>query len=275
MTLLVSWTGVDTHGTASAYIAADSRISWSNLGNFDHGRKVFAFRCSPDILGYCGDVVFPTIVLSQIIEMADRGLLFSATSSCKERFEAIKEKLVQQFKRYPRMVKEIPDITLQVLHISRDPTNNFKFACWMIEWNRKNGWAGKNITLPTSSDVLFSLGSGANEFNKNFKDRYEKGPDKGTSRCVFHCFCDTLLNIKDKHCGGAPQLVGLYRKPNSPGIAYGIIYNKNRTFLGAPIDKNVDFTGIEWRNDLFERCDGRTMKKFEGAQSQLDDLRRN
>jgi len=275
MTLLVSWTGVDTHGTASAYITADSRISWSNIGNFDHGRKVFAFRCSPDILGYCGDVVFPTIVLSQIIEMADRGLLFSATSSCKERFEAIKEKLVQQFQRYPRMVKEIPDTTLQVLHISRDPTDNFKFACWMIEWNRINGWAGKNIALPTSSDVLFSLGSGANEFNKNFKDRYKKGPDKGTSRCVFHCFCDTLLNIKNKQCGGAPQLVGLYRKPNSPGIAYGIIQNKNRTFLGAPINKNVDLTGVEWRNDLFERCDGQTMKKIENAQSQPDNLRRN
>lgn len=275
MTLLVSWTGVDTHGTASAYIVADSRISWSNLAKFDHGRKVFAFRRSPDILGYCGDVVFPTIVLSQIIEMADRGLLFSATSSCKERFEAINEKLAQQFKRYPRMVKEIPDTTLQVLHISRDQTDNYKFACWMIEWNLINGWRGRNIALPTSSDVLFSLGSGANEFNKNFKDRYEKGPDKGTSRCVFHCFCDTLLNIKDKKCGGAPQLVGLYRKPNSPGIAYGVIQNKRRTFLGAPINKNVDLKGVEWRNDLFERCDGYTMKKLESAQSQPDYLRRN
>ena len=28
MTLLVSWIGVDTHGTSSAYITTDSRISW-------------------------------------------------------------------------------------------------------------------------------------------------------------------------------------------------------------------------------------------------------
>jgi hypothetical protein len=67
MTLLVSWAGVDTHGTASAYIAADSRISWGNPAVFDHGRKVYALRSSPDILGYCGDVLFPAIVLSQIV----------------------------------------------------------------------------------------------------------------------------------------------------------------------------------------------------------------
>jgi hypothetical protein len=76
MTLLVSWLGVDTHGIASAYIASDSRVSWGRETNFDHGRKVFAFRSSPDILGYCGDVLFPTMVLSQITEIADNGLLF-------------------------------------------------------------------------------------------------------------------------------------------------------------------------------------------------------
>lgn len=272
MTLLVSWIGVDTHGTASAYIAADSRVSWGDVANFDHGRKVFAFRRSPDILGYCGDVLFPTMVLSQITEMADQGLLFSPKTSCKERFEAIKEKLVQQFHQYPRMVGKITAHTLQVLHISRDPIDNLKFACWLIKWNRAKGWEGKTISLPPSSGVLFSIGSGAKEFNDNLL-RYKNGPDKGTSRSVFHCFCDTLSNIKDKRCGGAPQLVGIYRKPDSFAIAYGIIKNKKRYFLGAPIDDRVDFAGVEWRNDLFELCDGRTMKRV--GQAQPNQLRRN
>ena len=130
------------------------------------------------------------------------------------------------------------------------------------------------ITLPSSSGVLFSLGSGAKEFNKNLK-RYQDGPNRGTSRSVFHCFCDTLFNIKDKQCGGAPQLVGVYRKPGSPAIAYGIIVDKKRYFLGAPIDKNVDFEGVEWRNDLFELCDGKTMKRLSHAQAQPDRIRRN
>lgn len=274
MTLLISWIGVDTHGPASAYIATDSRVSWGKIAHFDHGRKVFAFRCSPDILGYCGDVLFPTMVLSQITEMADRGLLFSDEASCKERFEAIKEKLVQQFHQYPRMVEEITASTLQVIHISRDPSDNLKFECRLIEWVREKGWAGRNIPLPATSGVLFSLGSGSKEFNENLV-RYKEGPDKGTSRSVFHCFCDTLFNIKDKQCGGAPQLVGIYRKPKSPAIAYGIIKDKQRYFLGAPVDNDVDYGAIEWRNDLFELCDGKTMGKFEQAQRQPDLLRRN
>lgn len=124
MTLLVSWVGVDPHGITSAYIAADSRVSWGKIASFDHGRKVFAFRLSPDILGYCGDVLFPTMVLSQITEMADQGLLFPPQASCKERYEAIKEKLVQQFQTYPKMVEEITAPVLQVLHIARNPTKN-------------------------------------------------------------------------------------------------------------------------------------------------------
>jgi hypothetical protein len=274
MTLLVSWIGVDTHGTASAYIAADSRVSWGDIAIFDHGRKVFAFRHSPDILGYCGDVLFPAMVLSQIAEMADQGLLFSPQSSCKERFESIKEKLVHQFHKYPRMVEGITADILRVIHISRDPTNNLKFECRLIEWMREKGWSGKDIAMPKKSDILFILGSGSKEFKTNF-DRYKKGPNCGTSRSVFHCFCDTLFNIKDEKCGGAPQLVGLYRKPESSAMTYGIIKEKQRYFLGARIDKDVDFNRVEWRNDLFELCDGKTMKKFAQAQSQPDNLRRN
>jgi hypothetical protein len=273
MTLLVSWVGVDPHGITSAYIAADSRVSWGDVASFDHGRKVFAFRLSPDILGYCGDVLFPTMVLSQITEMADHGLLFSPRATCKERFEAIKEKLVQQFHSYPRMVEGITAPILQVLHISRDPIKNTEFSCWLIEWTRNNGWSGESINMPSSSDILFSLGSGSVEFNNNYV-RYDKGPNRGTTRSVFHCFCDTLFNIKDKKCGGAPQLVGIYRKPNSPAITYGIIREKKRYFLGARIDDDVNFESVEWRNDLFELCDGLTMKRRPNAQAQPDDLRR-
>lgn len=273
MTLLVSWIGVDTHGTASAYIAADSRVTWGNIAVFDHGRKVYALQHSPDILGYCGDVLFPTMVLSQITEMADKSLLFKPRSSCKERFESIKEKFIHQFHKYPRMVKEITADKLTVAHISRDPINNLNFECRLIEWSRKNGWSGKDKAMPSESGILFILGSGAIEFNKNY-DRYNKGPNRCTSRSVFHCFCDTLFNIKDKNCGGAPQLVGVYRKPDSSAITFGIIKDKRRYFLGAQIGNNVDYSGVEWRNDLFELCDGQTTNKLLHAQSQPDHLRR-
>lgn len=44
MTMLVSWIGVDTHGPSSVYIAADSRISWTQEHKFDFGKKVFASK---------------------------------------------------------------------------------------------------------------------------------------------------------------------------------------------------------------------------------------
>lgn len=78
MTLVVSWVGIDTKGpgSASAYLTGDSRISWGNGEYFDYASKVFAFNNYPDILGYCGDVLFPSIVLSQITEMADTEYLY-------------------------------------------------------------------------------------------------------------------------------------------------------------------------------------------------------
>ena len=77
MTMLVSWIGIDTHGPTSAYIAADSRISWNMTNKFDFGKKVFASKKYPEILGYAGDVLFPSIVLEQIIELIDADVLLS------------------------------------------------------------------------------------------------------------------------------------------------------------------------------------------------------
>ena len=92
-----------------------------------------------------------------------------------------------------------------------------------------------------------------------------------TSRALFHCFTDTLTNIKDKYCGGAPQLVGLYRIGNARH--YGIIHEKKRYFQGVQIDNLINFDKIEWRNELFEICDGNTMNIKDYAQRQPNPLK--
>lgn len=273
MSLIVSWVGIDSRGPASMYIAGDSRISWGSIGHFDHARKVFAFRNHPDIIGYCGDVLFPSIVLGQIAEMADSGLLFRTGYDCKDKFESVKGKLVSQFMRYPRDVETITDSTLQVVYCSRETTKSV-FRCFLIEWSRTtNQWTGAEMPLPTRSDVLFRLGSGALEFNTNYA-RYAVGTNAETSRNVFQCFCDTLNHIKDPHCGGAPQLVGIYRKPKSGARTFGIIHDGKRFLLGAQIDDLPVYDTIEWRNDLFELCDGDTRQKKVDAAAQPDPLRR-
>ncbi|MGM0843373.1 MAG: hypothetical protein ACQEUT_00245 [Bacillota bacterium] len=274
MTLVVAWVGIDTKGPGSAYITSDSRISWGDGRYFDYARKVFAFNNYPDILGYCGDVLFPSIVLSQITEMADNGLLFNENFTCEEKFKTIKETLKSAFAKYPNGEKNITSDTLQVIHISREPTDNKKFVCNLITWNRNNGWNETKITLPKTSGLLLSVGSGKNEFENNYRT-YQIGDNQDTSRNVFHCFCDTLFNIVDPQCGGAPQLVGLYRKPNSTALKFGIIKEKKRYLFGAEVDNPVNADRIKWINEFFELCDGDTMLKFNKAQRQPDRLRKS
>lgn len=62
-------TGFFTKNTQ--YMAANNRISWKESVQFNYSRKVFAFSNWPDVLGYCGDVLFPSIALNQIVELAD------------------------------------------------------------------------------------------------------------------------------------------------------------------------------------------------------------
>lgn len=273
MTLLVAWAGIDTHGPSSAYIASDSRISWQNGKTFDFGRKVFAFTKWPDILGYCGDVLFPSIALNQIVDLADAGLLFTESFSPKQKFQAIVDKLNDLFRPYPQLGTGIAENSLGIVHCSRDPVENKKFVSNTISWSQKRGWYGEEATLPVTSDVLFALGSGAQNFLEN-RRRYADGPTARTSRSVFHCFCDVLAHPPDSSVGGAPQLVGLFRKPSSVAMGFGIIHERKRYFLGAHIDNLSNFEAIEWRNSNFELCNGHTMAKFSDAQPRPDKLRR-
>jgi len=275
MSLIVSWIGVDTHGTTSAYIAGDSRITWKGLGYFDYGRKVFASSRYPEILGYAGDVLFPSIVLSQIIGMIENDILISENYTCKQKYEAIKEKLVHSFQKYPKDIEGITNPILQVIHISKDTIVKKypDYFCHLIEWRKGSGWRGKKINIPKESGILSVLGSGKDEFLKNY-ERYQNSKNKSTSRNVFHCFCDTLFNIKNPNCGGPPQLVGIYRKLKTSGINFGIIRKRKRYFLGTEVPKVSYYNNIEWRNDLFELCDGNAKKRISSAIKQPDVLRR-
>jgi len=269
MTLLASWVGIDSRKPASIYIVSDSRISWGDKVKFDFGKKVFGCQNFPDIFGYCGDVLFPSIVLNQITDIADQGLLFDENSTCEEKSQAVINKLIQSFSNYPKEVEGITTDTLQVVHCSRG--NNSDFYCKKMKWTKStNKWAGETVDFKKHSDKLFVVGSGASEFLEKYKE-YWKSENQKTSRALYHCFTDTLNDIKDFHCGGAPQLVGLYRIGNARH--YGMIYNKKRYFQGMQIDNLNNFNDIEWRNELFEVCDGNTMKIKDKAQRQPNPLK--
>ena len=269
MTLLVAWAAVDTHGPSSIYLASDSRISWGDSATFDRGRKVFAFKNWPDILGYCGDVLFPSIALNQIVELADAGLLFGPNFTGKQKFQAIVDKLNDLVAEYPKLHAGLAANSLCVIHASRESQSKQPFSCNTITWRVGRGWSGQAATLPEKSDVLFAVGSASATFTVNYA-RYRAGPTSGTSRAVFHCFCDTLGAGDDKTIGGPPQLVGIIRKPGSRALTFGVVHAGQRTFLGAHIDNLRNFEAVQWRNTNFELCDGRTGERIETAQQQPD-----
>jgi hypothetical protein len=265
MTLIVAFLAVDNKHPApqpsSIYIVSDSRISWSSSTtkeHFDCGRKIFGCMNSPDIFGYCGNALFPSLILSQISDLADQGLLFERHWSCEEKFQCIKNKLINIFEQFPF------DHTVEIIHASRDEHGEFFCGGLELSHNRE-----PQITVPefkNHSDKLFVLGSGS----ENFLEKFTLYADQKTSRSVFHCFTDTLSEGKDKCIGGAPQLVGLYRKDYAK--FFGIIYNERRYLHGLPIDNMSNFDRVEWRNELFERCNGNTMKRIEDAQKQPNPL---
>lgn len=264
MTLLVSWIGVDNRKISSVYISSDSRISWNKKDNFDQARKVFAFKNSPDIMGYCGDVLFPSLILNQILEMDKENILFTPDITNKDRANKIFNEIKIEFKNYP---SHLMCPSIEIIHISRDDISDFR--CYIYKWSNKSKWQKKEIELPSSSDKITSLGSGKREFNIKYK-KYQKANSCKTSRSIFQSICKCLIDIKDFACGGAPQLVGMYNKGN--GINFGTIYNNKLYFLGKEIKYSSCLSRIEWRNKLFERCNPSTLKIFDNAQQQPDDL---
>jgi hypothetical protein len=274
MTLLVSWIGIDTHGPTSAYIVGDSRFSWNRSRYFDYGKKIFSSSTYPEIFGYAGDILFPSTVLSQIIEMIDSNIFFNESMNCDDKNKLVVDKLEHSFSQYPT---ERSADNIQILHISRDTIFERypKFSCYFIHWNRTtNRWEVNKIDIPIKSGILCVLGSGKIKFCQNYK-KYQSGLNQSTSRNVFHCFIDTLFNIQDQRCGGPPQLVGIYRKPKSTSMNFGILYNDKRYFLGAEVPDQANYLDrIEWRTELFELCDGREKKVKATAMRQPDSLRR-
>ena len=91
-------------------------------------------------------------------------------------------------------------------------------------------------------------------------------PNEGTSRFFYHCIAKTIKDYESETVGGAPQLVGLFRK--DPGIIFGILDNGDRYVLGKKIDFSPNVLNIQWRNSNFKRVNPETMKLIDGAQAQ-------
>ena len=207
MTILIGWLGVDERSPCSAYLMSDSRFTWgTNPESYNYGQKLFALNNSPDILGYCGEVLFASQVLTQIVGLDNTHVLFPTNSDSQTRNRIIFNQIVTQFAGYPQFARSASTI----YHISRDLDSSFHTYRYSYS-HSSNSWETSELPLhPSSSSLIFSAGSGREEFIDRYSV-YQHGSIAGTSRNIFQCFCDSLMNSELSSCGGSPQLVGLYR----------------------------------------------------------------
>lgn len=260
MTSLISWIGVDSRAPASIYLASDSRISWGDKLTWDYGRKLFASKNYPEILGYFGDVLFPSQVLGQLIDLIDSNLLFGIEDSPESKWLKILSVVQKSFGDYPDE-KSRPFSVVYCTRENSGMTSVFHMST--SSWKPDKGWANERwIDLPKESGIIAVFGSGEEVVNKWYS-YWSRTRQNRTSRSVFSAFCDALQSGEDRHSGGAPQLVGIYRK--GAAESFGVIYKDKRYVLGLPVDESNNLDAVEWRNNLFERCDWRTMRPLEDA----------
>jgi hypothetical protein len=263
MTTFMAWVAVDDRLPSAIYLASDSRITWGTQRiRWDSGRKLFACAKHPDLFGYVGDVVFPSLVLGQIVEAADRGLLFDVGAGPNKKHVAF----VQAVKNSFTARQSAPTLDFSIVHITGSLEAAITFHAWELSYNASaSTWTDSPpIPMPQKkSELLLPLGSGA----KPLKARYNHVKSRlqgDTSRAVFWAFCDALAAGDDPLTGGAPQLVGLYS--NLKAKSFGIVFQGRRYFLGMPLPGSPEDSEIEWRDEKFQRINGATLELIDGAQ---------
>lgn len=266
MTTLLSWMSVDSRGPSAIYIVTDSRITWgSSAHRWDSGRKVFA-ASTPDIFGYCGDVLFPSLVLGQIVDLVGRGLLWDTDCSAAERHRLVAEYLQTSFGRR----HNAPDYGFTIVHGSREgAAMKGTFHAWRIEYDpRTRAWTDEELDTSNAGDsrVIITLGSGNDALNREI-EVWNASPQQGTARALFSAFCDALEAGLDPLTGGVPQLVSLDRR--SAGKAVGYIGAETRYVHGLPINYSPAQDGMEWVDSLFNRMSPETLERLSGAQRQV------
>jgi hypothetical protein len=263
VTSIVSWVGVDQRRPASLYIASDSRITWSGGDPWDHGRKCFASNIRPHIFGYWSDVLFPALALPTLIQRTEEGFFGEDAPEIGQKvYEAIRN----LWATYPTQQRRSFGI-LHGFRVGEGMASDFTLA--VTQYNAAaQHWTFETITVPDTSAILRVHGSGSGSIRRATM-QWEESNAAGTSRAAFSAFAEALRGDDDPMSGGGPQLVGLYRK--GAGRTFGTVFAERRYYAGMPIARNSTWNDtVEWRNELFERVDGKTSKRVAGAQVHAD-----
>ncbi len=259
MTSLVGWVAVDARAPSSLYVASDSRITWGGpTHRWDQGRKVFACLTKAHLFAYVGAVLFPALALPTITERIDRGLLVDDGRGWAVN---VHEAVRLLHSDYPPRHRS----DFGIVHGYRSGERmSCRFHLSITKYDAAaDSWQVVDPPMPERSSVLHVDGSGSQAV-RDVALLWQQSPSRDTSRAVFGAFHEAVRAGADPLSGGAPQIGGLYRI--GPGRMLGVVLEGQRYFSGAKLIGGENVAGIEWRNGLFERVDGKTRRRLLGAQ---------
>lgn len=248
MTTLVCWCGLDSRGTSSLYIATDSRFSWGPGVNWDRGRKLGIPLGAAEIYAFAGDV---TLMQNLILGLCQSGMTD----------DGLHERLTRMTSGFHSAGLDGTALVF-ARRIGTGLHSNFIVTAHKYE---SGTWALYEHHIPTEhSDIVCAYGSGKSYAISEVRNWMNQDVSGRTSRSVFSGFCDALRYGKDPRSAAPPQLAGMYRQ--NPAKEFGIVWDGELVFAGLEPCGEVDLNSIEWRNDLMEICDYRTMTRMENAQ---------
>lgn len=156
MTSLVVWSAADARGPASISIATDSRISWGGSHHWDQGKKVFAASTRPLIVGFVGDVLFPTLSIPVVLDRIDRGMVDGDASLPSTAVAAIRA----LWRDYPDREHRLQKIF--IAHRTGDGmAATFGLTVMSHAGGPKSRWTTSEVAIPPRSEPLVVEGSGA------------------------------------------------------------------------------------------------------------------
>ncbi|RWF44694.1 MAG: hypothetical protein EOS65_01500 [Mesorhizobium sp.] len=207
------------------------------------------------------------MALGQVLSMAAHGVVNLSSHSAEKRHEIVLALLAKSIS----MIRTQYALPMTLFHGARD--GEFmasKFRLWRSEIHpTSNAWSDTELVVNDQSYLAAIDGTGATHIQK-FEKKVESTAAVGTSRGAIHAFCQSLHTGNDPFSGGAPQLVGLWRK--GPAKQFGFCWHGKYFIAGMEVSAGVERERVEWFNNLFERCDGRTGRRIAGSSSHRPSL---
>jgi len=252
MTTLAVSLSVDSRGPCGLYILTDSRISWGPDHRWDGGQKAFASRRFPDVFGYFGDAYFPPMMLRQVLEQLDSGLVCCDDVDAADRHTAILQALRLAM---TRISGHPPTSDFTVFHGARTGSKmSSRFCLWESCYSAvTRQWTDveRNI-LQDSSYLILTDGTGSVYVNSS-KEEWEGTAAAGTSRSTVWAFFDAIKSKLDRLTGAHPQIVGIWRIGTARN--FGIHWNGVPYLAGLRVVGDMSSEQVRWFDGDFEPCD--------------------